>query len=102
MNLVPSLILAVASLGLSGVITFSSIAPTDFSYRTMSLVAWAAAGIVGVTAMSFYFIADTKRRALGFYQIVGWKQAMYFVTMALLFVAVVWSAVEIGLWVGKL
>ena len=101
-NLVPSLVLAVISLFLSGFITFSSVGPTDSPYRMVSLVAWAAAGVVGITAMSFYFMADTKRRALGFYQIVSWKQAVYFVTVALLFVAVVWSAVEIGLWVGKL
>lgn len=101
-SLVPSLVLAVISLVLSSVITFSSMGPTDSSYRVMSLVAWAAAGVIGITAMSLYFIADTKRRALGFYQIVSWKQAVYFATVALLFVAVVWSAVEIGLWVGKL
>ncbi|MBV7292616.1 hypothetical protein [Corynebacterium sp. TAE3-ERU16] len=101
-SLVPSLVLAVVSLILSGVITFSSMGPTDSSYRAMSLIAWAAAGVVGITAMSLYFIADTKRRALGFYQIVSWKQAVYFATVVLLFVAVVWSAVEIGLWVGKL
>lgn len=102
LNLVPSLVLAIVSVLLSGFLTFSSITPTDGLYRILSLTAWGAAGLIGITAMSLFFLADTKRRAQGFYQVVSWKQMMYYATTALLFIAVVWSAIEIGLWVGKL
>lgn len=102
LNLVPSLILAVVSVLLSGFLTLGAITPTDGLYRVLSSVAWAAAGLLGITSMSFFFIADTKRRAQGLYLVISWKQLMYYATVALLLIAVVWSAVEIGLWVGKL
>ena len=66
LNLVPSLVLAIVSVVLSGFLTFSAITPTDDLYRILSLTAWVAAGLVGITAMSLFFLADTKRKAQGF------------------------------------
>lgn len=100
--LLPSIVMGVVSIILSMILTFGGFTPTEALYRVLSVVAWLAAGIFGVTLLGLYFNADNRRRASGFYSILGWKTAVYWGTIALLILGILWSAVEIGQWVGKL
>ncbi|WP_257182916.1 hypothetical protein [Corynebacterium cystitidis] len=79
----------------------SSLSATQSSYIAVAAIAWALAGILGIGAMAVYFTGDSQERASGFYVQVGWKQGLYVVTLLVLGVAVVLSAVHIGLWFGK-
>lgn len=100
--LIPSLVLGIVSVIISMVLTFGSHTPTDNAFKVLSTTAWLAAGLLGVSLLGLYFNADNKQRASGFYSIIGWKKALYWTTVSLLFVGIVWSAIEIGQWVGKL
>lgn len=100
--LVPSLVLGLLGVVLNAVITFGGSTATDTNFIIFAGLGWALAGIAGVTLLAWYFSTDNKRRAAGFYTEIGWKKAMYYATMVVLVIAVVWSAVDIALWVGKL
>lgn len=100
--LIPSLVLGVIGVVLNAVITFGGSTATDTNFIIFAGLGWALAGIAGVTLLAWYFSTDNKRRAAGFYTEIGWKKAMYYATMVVLVTAVVWSAVDIALWVGKL
>lgn len=100
--LAPSMVMAALSLVLSATITLGSFTPTEFMFRVLSVVAWLAAGIFGITLLGLYFNEDNRRRAKGFYSVIGWKVTLYWVTVGALLVGILWSAVEIGQWVGKL
>lgn len=100
--LIPSLVLGLIGLVLNAVITFGPATATDSTFATFALLGWALAGLAGVTLLAWYFNADNDRRASGFYTEIGWKKAVYYATMVVLVIAVVWSAVDIALWAGKL
>lgn len=100
--LIPSLVLGLIGVVLNAVITFGSATATDSIFAILAGLGWALAGIAGVTLLAWYFNTDNKRRGSGFYTEIGWKKAVYYATMAVLVIAVVWSAVDIALWVGKL
>lgn len=100
--LVPSLVLGLVGVVLNAVLTFGSSVATDTNFFVMAGLGWLLAGIAGVTLLGWYFTTDNKRRAAGFYTEIGWKKAVYYATMVVLVIAVVWSAVDIALWVGKL
>lgn len=100
--LIPSMVMALVSLVLSATITFGDFTPTEFFFRVFSVTAWAAAGVFGVTMLGLFFNADNRKRAEGFYSVLGWKSAVYWATVGGLLLGIVWSAIEIGQWVGKL
>lgn len=99
--LLPSLVLGVISLGISAFLFFSSVSPTSSTYLWLSLAAWALAGVIGISLLALFRKADTRERARGVYVEEGWRVALYWGTMALLVIGVVWSAIELALWFGK-
>ncbi|PRQ10577.1 hypothetical protein C1Y63_10715 [Corynebacterium sp. 13CS0277] len=100
--LLPSLVLGVAAMAVCAYLDFGSHTATDQAYKTFSVIAWFMAGILGVGLVGVYFIADTRRRAESFYSFIGWKTALYWVTCAVITGGVIWSAIDIAHWVGKL
>lgn len=99
--LVPSLALAVISLVMLAIAGFGPLRSIDAQWGVLSGVAWALSGIVGVSALGLYFSKNTQARAEGLYQIVGWKQALFYVTVAALVIAVVLSSIMFALWFGR-
>lgn len=102
LRLLPSLVCGVISLVLSVVITFGGHQATDTSFAVLAFVAWALAGVVGITALGWYFSEDNERRGSGLYLEVDWKRVLYWATVVVLVIAVIWSAVNIAQWAGKL
>ncbi|MDN8594035.1 MULTISPECIES: hypothetical protein [unclassified Corynebacterium] len=100
--LVPGLVLGVAAVVMTLILLFGSISPVSGTYAGMAFGAWALAGLLGVSSLAFYFSEDTRRRANGMYSIVGWKQGLYWATLAVLFIAIILSSLCIALWVGRL
>ena len=99
--LVPSLVLAVISLVMLTITGFGPLRSIDAQWGVLSGIAWALSGIVGVSALGLYFSKNTQARAEGLYEIVGWKQALFYVTVAALVVAVVLSSIMFALWFGR-
>ena len=99
--LVPSLVLALISLVMLAVASFGPLRSIDAQWGVLSGVAWALSGIVGVSALGLYFSKNTQARAEGLYEIVGWKQALFYATVAALVIAVVLSSVMFALWFGR-
>ncbi|WP_311356526.1 hypothetical protein [Corynebacterium riegelii] len=99
--LVPSLALAVISLVMLAIAGFGPLRSIDAQWGVLSGVAWALSGIVGVSALGLYFSKNTQARAEGLYEIVGWKQALFYVTVAALVIAVVLSSIMFALWFGR-
>lgn len=100
--LVPGLVLGVAALVMTLILLLGNISPVSGTYAGMAFGAWALAGLLGVSSLAFYFSEDTRRRANGMYSIVGWKQGLYFATLAVLLIAIILSSLCIALWVGRL
>lgn len=101
MLLLPSLILALISLIIDAVVGFGSLRSIDTQWGVLTGVAWALSGIVGVSALGLYFTKNTEARANGLYEIVSWKQALFYATIAALVIAVVISSVMFALWFGR-
>lgn len=101
-RLLPSLALGLLSLGLSVLITFGSYEATDTSFAIFAFVSWAIAGILGISLLGWYFAENNRRRGESLYVDVGWKKAVYVITLVVLASAVVWSAINIAQWAGKL
>ncbi len=99
--LLPSFAAGLIALVLNAVATFGDFEATDTSFAILSGIAWALAGLVGITALGGYFAKDNKHRGSGFYTEIGWKKTLYWVTVVMLVVAIIWSAVDIAQWVGK-
>lgn len=100
--LIPSLVLAVVAVIINAWLTFGPATATEGLFAALAAVAWGLAGVLGVTALSWYFITDNKRRGAGFYTEIGWKKLLFAITAAGLIIGVVWSAIDFALWVGKL
>ncbi|WP_084563050.1 hypothetical protein [Corynebacterium aquilae] len=100
--LLPSLILGIAAIVTCAYLDFGPHTATDQAYKTFSTIAWFVSGIIGVSLVGVYFIADNRRRAESFYSYIGWKTALYWLTCAALTGGVLWSAIDIAQWVGKL
>ena len=100
--LLPSLVLGIAAMSICAYLDFGPHTATDQAYKTFSVIAWFIAGIIGVGLVGVYFIADTHRRAESFYSFIGWKTALYWCTCAVITGGVIWSAIDIAHWVGKL
>lgn len=100
--LLPSLILAAVSLILCAVVGFGPLRSIDTGWGVFSGIAWALSGIVGVSALGLYFTKNTEARAAGMYEYVGWKQGLFYATVAALVIAVVVSSIMFALWFGKL
>ena len=100
--LVPGLALGVVALVMTLILLLGNISPVSGTYAGMAFGAWALAGLLGVSSLAFYFSEDTRRRANGMYSIVGWKQGLYFATLAVLLIAIILSSLCIALWVGRL
>lgn len=99
--LLPSLILALVSLILDAIVGFGPLRSIDTQWGVLTGVAWALSGIVGVSALGLYFTKNTEARANGLYEIVGWKQTLFYATIAALAIAVVISSVMFALWFGR-
>ncbi|MEH0147063.1 hypothetical protein V6D40_05210, partial [Corynebacterium sp. Q4381] len=99
--LLPSLILALIALILDAVVGFGPLRSIDTQWGVLTGIAWALSGIVGVSALGLYFTKNTEARANGLYEIVGWKQTLFYATVAALVVAVVVSSVMFALWFGR-
>lgn len=100
--LIPGLVLGLIALVLTIILLVGSISPVSGTYAGMAFGAWALAGLLGVSSLAFYFSEDTRRRANGMYSIVGWKQGLYWATLAVLFIAIILSSLCIALWAGRL
>lgn len=100
--LIPGLVLGVIALVMTIVLLTGKVSPVTGTYAGMAFGAWALSGLLGVSSLAFYFSEDTRRRANGMYSIVGWKQGLYWATLAVLFIAVILSSLCIALWAGRL
>ncbi|WP_231598766.1 hypothetical protein [Corynebacterium occultum] len=101
-RLAPSLILGLIGIILNAWLTFGSLVATDTTFGITAIVAWFLSGFLGVSCLGLYFSENNKRRASGFYSHVDWKKGIFYATVAALVIAVLWSAVDIALWAGKL
>lgn len=101
-RLIPGLAMGLVSILLSLYLFFSATAATETKYLVFSVIAWGLAGILGIGSLGWYFTGDAKARAEGNYLSVDWKNFLYWVTLAVLAVAVVLSAIHVALWFGKL
>lgn len=101
LHLLPSLLAGVIGLGLNAFLQFGDHVATDTSWGVIAVAAWVIAGIIGVSALGWYFAEVNKRRGQGFYSVVGWKNLVAWLTYAVLLIAVVWSAFNFAQWVGK-
>lgn len=99
--LLPSLISGLFSIVICLVLILGNLTVSNGMYFPLALGAWAMAGIVGVVGLGPYFAADNAQRTAGIYQIVGWKQGLYWVTIIAVLVGVVLSAIQLGIWAGK-
>ena len=87
---------------LSGYTYFSSLREIDTTWGVLSGIAWLLAGVLGVSALGLYFTKNTQVKAEGPYQEIGWKQGLFYATLAVLIIAGVLSAILFALWVGRL
>lgn len=101
-RLIPSLALGVIGILLNLWLTLGSPVATDTTFGVIALIAWVLSGVVGVSCLSLYFAENNRRRATGFYSRVDWKKGIFYATVAALLIAVVWSALDVALWAGKL
>lgn len=101
LHLLPSLVAGVIGLGLNAFLVLGRPVATDDAWGYVASVAWFIAGILGVTALGWYFQEENKRKGAGFFSTVGWKKAVAWLTYAVLIGAIIWSAVNIAQWVGK-
>ncbi|QGU05582.1 hypothetical protein [Corynebacterium comes] len=101
LHLLPSLVAGVIGLVLNGVLVFGDHVATDTAWGVIAIVAWAVAGVAGVTALGWYFTEINKRKGEGFFSTVGWKNLVAWLTYAVLLIAIMWSAFNIAQWVGK-
>ncbi|ANR63593.1 hypothetical protein C627_13380 [Corynebacterium glutamicum ZL-6] len=99
--ILPGLVLGLISLGLNAWITFGAPVATDNLFLIVAGIAWVLAGILSVLSIGKYMSAVNERKSTGFYTEVPWKKALFTATVVLLVFAVVWSALDIALWVGK-
>lgn len=99
--LLPSLILALIALIIDAVVGFGPLRSIDTQWGVLTGIAWALSGIVGVSALGLYFTKNTEARANGLYEIVGWKQTLFYATVAVLVIAVVMSSIMFALWFGR-
>ncbi|MBF4552846.1 hypothetical protein [Corynebacterium suicordis] len=100
-RIIPSLICGVLAVLLCAYLQFSGASSTDSQYPIVAAVAWLLAGIFGIVLLGQYFSQDNRQRTTGVYQIISWKQTLYWVTIIALFVGIIWSAIHIGIWAGK-
>lgn len=101
-RLIPSLVLGLIGVSLNAWLSFSSAVATDTSFGITAVIAWLLSGVLGIVCLGLYFTANDKQKATGFYSRIGWKKALLYFTAVVLLIAVVWSAIDIALWVGKL
>ncbi|MGP6174663.1 hypothetical protein [Corynebacterium sp. A21] len=101
-HLIPSLVLGLIGVMLNAWLSFSSTVATDTSFGIIAGVAWILSGLFGIICLGRYFTANAQRKATGFYSHIGWKKTLLYFTALVLLIAVVWSAIDIALWVGKL
>ncbi|BAU97081.1 hypothetical protein N24_2819 [Corynebacterium suranareeae] len=99
--ILPGLVLGLISLGLNAWITFGAPVATDNLFFIVAVTAWVLAGILSVLSIGKYISTVNERKSTGFYTEVPWKKTLFTVTAILLIAAVVWSALDIALWVGK-
>jgi hypothetical protein len=102
LHLLPSLVLGLVGIGLNAMLTFGDFVATDSSWAPWSFLAWFLAGVLGISLLGWYFTEVNKRKGAGFFTRVGWKKAVAGLTFAVLGVAVLWSAIDIAQWAGKL
>ncbi len=93
--------LGIISLGLNAWITFGSLVATDSAFAAIAGIAWVLAGILGVLSIGKYLAEVNERKSSGFYTEVPWKRVLFIIAGVLLFLAIVWSAVDIAQWAGK-
>ncbi|WP_296102944.1 hypothetical protein [uncultured Corynebacterium sp.] len=100
--LLPSLILSIVSLAICLWVIFRPVYVTEGIYLPVVGVSWITSGLLSISLLSLYFIKNTKRKAEGVYIYKTWKTLFYWFTILLIITAVIVSAVQLGLWVGKI
>ncbi|RSZ65136.1 hypothetical protein EAH68_03065 [Corynebacterium hylobatis] len=102
LHLLPSLLLGLVGIGLNVMLTFGGFVATDSAWALWSFLAWFLAGVLGISLLGWYFTEVNRRKGAGFFTRVGWKRVVAVLTFAVLAVAVLWSAIDIAQWAGKL
>ena len=100
--LLPSLILSIVSLAICLWVIFRPVYVTEGIYLPVVGVSWITSGLLSISLLSLYFIKNTKRKAEGVYIYKTWKTLFYWFTILLIITAAIVSAVQLGLWVGKI
>lgn len=101
-RLIPSLVLGLVGIGLNAMLTFGGFVATDSAWALWSFIAWILSGVLGITLLGWYFGEVNKRKGAGFFTRVGWKKGVANLTFVVLGIAVLWSAIDIAQWAGKL
>lgn len=100
--LLPSLILSLVSLAICLWVIFRPVYVTEGIYLPVVGVSWISSGLMSISLLSLYFIKNTKRKAEGVYIYKTWKTLFYWFTILFIIIAVIVSAVQLGLWFGKI
>ena len=101
-KLIPSLVLASIGIVLNVWLLISDQVATDTSFLIFALVAWVLSGIIGISALSWYFKSLNEKKANGIFSDEPGRKAFFYLTAVALLIAVVWSAFNIAQFFGKL
>lgn len=96
------LALGLLGIGLNAWLTFGSLVATDGLFLVIAGIAWGLAGVLGALLIGQHMTEVNKRKASGLYMEDTGKKVLFNITAVLLVIAVIWSAWDIALWVGKL
>lgn len=96
------LALGLIGIGLNAWLSFGSLVATDGLFLVIAGIAWGLAGVVGALVIGMHMTEVNKRKATGFYTEDTGKKVLFNIAAVLLVIAVIWSAWDIALWMGKL
>lgn len=96
------LALGLIGIGLNAWLTFGSLVATDGLFLVIAGIAWGLAGLVGALLIGKHMTEVNTRKATGFYTEDTGKKVLFNIAAVLLVIAVIWSAWDIALWMGKL
>lgn len=99
---VAAAVCAVIGLVLGLVALFGPFTATDNSYFALAVAGWAGSGVLAFVLLGVYLNQDNKLRAEKPYIGNGNQVLLYRATVALAFLGVIITAVEIALWISKL
>lgn len=83
-------------------IVAGAVAATSGGNALTAGASWLLGGPIAIAFLAIFTFQDTARRADVFYSRRTWIPLVYGVTIALIFIAIIVSALQLALWVGRL